>query len=151
MGRTPNTIELESLSVRYPPLVGNYLRGEVTRLMKAKGRQCSLNDVIREMIEAFRTMFGLPQPVVDVLEQERQKLKMDMQQYVSHLLFERYEQLTGHATTEVNFYEMRAAFRGGLLLVRYTDMLVDRGLLQADAPHLPHTPAVTVLADLLDS
>jgi hypothetical protein len=93
MGRTPNTIELESLSVRYPPLVGNYLRGEVGRLMKAKGRQYSLNDVIREMIEAFRTMFGLPPPVVDVLEQDRQKLKMDMQQYVSHLLFERYEQL----------------------------------------------------------
>jgi hypothetical protein len=93
MGRTPNTIELESLSVRYPPLVGDYLRKEVERLMKAKGRQYSLNDVIREMIEAFRTMFGLPQPVVDVLEQERHKLKMDMHQYVSHLLFERYEHL----------------------------------------------------------
>ena len=93
MGRTPNTIELESLSVRYPPLVGNYLRSEVARLMKAKGRQYSLNDVIREMIEAFRTMFELPQPVVEVLEQDRHKLKMDMQQYISHLLFERYEQL----------------------------------------------------------
>jgi len=45
------------------------------------------------MIEAFRTMFALPQQVVDVLEQDRQKLKMDMHQYVSHLLFERYEQL----------------------------------------------------------
>ena len=93
MGRTPNTIELESLSVRYPPPVGDYLRKEVDRLMKAKGRQYSLNDVIREMIEAFRTMFGLPQQVVEVLEQDRHKLKMDMHQYVSHLLFERYEQL----------------------------------------------------------
>ena len=49
--------------------------------------------VIREMIEAFRAMFRLPQQVVDVLEQDRQKLKMDMHQYVSHLLFERYEHL----------------------------------------------------------
>jgi hypothetical protein len=93
MGRTPNTIELESLTVRYPPGVGAYLRGEVARLMKAKGRQYSMNDVVREMVEAFRTMFGLPPQVVEVLEQERQKLKMDVYQYVSHLLFERYEQL----------------------------------------------------------
>jgi len=93
MGRTPNTIELESLTVRYPPGVGHFLRNEMTRLTKVKGKQFSLNDVIREMIEAFRTMFALPQQVVDVLEQDRQKLKMDMHQYVSHLLFERYEQL----------------------------------------------------------
>ena len=93
MGRTPNTIELESLSVRYPPLVGDFLRKEVDRLMKAKGRQYSLNDVIREMIEAFRAMFGLPQQVVEILEQDRKNLKMDMHQYVSHLLFERYEYL----------------------------------------------------------
>ena len=45
------------------------------------------------MIEAFRAMFGLPQPVVEVVEQDRKHLKMDMHQYVSHLLFERYEQL----------------------------------------------------------
>jgi len=37
MGRTPNTIELESLTVRYPPGVGHYLRNEMTRLTKAKG------------------------------------------------------------------------------------------------------------------
>jgi hypothetical protein len=93
MGRTPNTIEVESLTVRYPPGVGAFLRREVARLMKAKGRQYSMNDVVREMVEAFRTMFGLPPQVVEVLEQERHKLKMDVHQYVSHLLFERYEQL----------------------------------------------------------
>ena len=93
MGRTPNTIELESLTLRYPPAVGAFLRAEMARLMKAKGRQYSMNDVVREMVEAFRTMFSLPPQVVEVLEQERQKLKMDMHQYLSHLLFERYEQL----------------------------------------------------------
>ena len=93
MGRTPNTIELESLTVRYPPGVGQFLRNEMTRLTKAKGRQYSLNDVIREIIEAFRTTFGLPQPVVEILERDRHKLKMDVHQYVSLLLFERYEQL----------------------------------------------------------
>ncbi len=93
MGRKPNTIELESLTVRYPPGVGAFLRSEMARLMKAKGRQYSMNDVVREMVEAFRTMFGLPPQVVEVLEQERHKLKIDVYQYVSHLLFERYEQL----------------------------------------------------------
>jgi len=93
MGRTPNTIELESLTVRYPPGVGAFLRGEMARLMKAKGLQYSMNDVIREMIDAFRTLFALPPPVVEALEQERQKLKMDVHEYVAHLLFERYEQL----------------------------------------------------------
>jgi len=43
-----------------------------------------MNDVVREMVEAFRTMFGLPPQVVEVLEQERRKLKMDVHQYVSH-------------------------------------------------------------------
>jgi len=93
MGRTPNTIELESLTVRYSPGVGQFLRNEMTRLTKAQGRQYSLNDVIREMIESFRAMFGLPQQVVEVLEKDRQKLRMDVHQYVSHLLFERYEKL----------------------------------------------------------
>ena len=93
MGRAPNRIELESLSVRYPPPVGDFLRKEVDRLMKAKGRQYSLNDVIREMIEAFRTVFSLPPQVVEVIEQDRKNLKLDMHQYVSRLLFERYEQL----------------------------------------------------------
>lgn len=93
MGRTPNTIELESLTVRYPPGVGLYLRNEMARLTKAKGKQYSLNDVIRDTIEAFRTMFGLPQQVVELLEQDRQKMKMDMHQYLSYLLFERYEHL----------------------------------------------------------
>ena len=45
MGRTPNTIELESLTVRYPPGVGAFLRSEMVRLMKVKGRQYSMNDV----------------------------------------------------------------------------------------------------------
>ena len=71
MGRTPNTIELESLTVRYPPGVGQFLRNEMTRLTKAKGRQYSLNDVIREMIEPFRTTFGLPPQVIELLERDR--------------------------------------------------------------------------------
>ena len=63
---------------------------------------------------------------------------------------ERYQELSGNVLTDLDFFVVRAAFRGGLLLVRYTDMLVARGLLSLDAPHLPHTPAVTVLSALLD-
>ena len=43
----------------------------MTRLTKAKGRQYSLNDVIREMIEPFRTTFGLPPQVIELLERDR--------------------------------------------------------------------------------
>jgi aminoglycoside phosphotransferase (APT) family kinase protein len=61
-----------------------------------------------------------------------------------------YHRLTGARLADVSFYLMRAAFRGGLLLVRYTDMLVANGLLAADAPRGPHTPAERVLTALLD-
>jgi aminoglycoside phosphotransferase (APT) family kinase protein len=62
-----------------------------------------------------------------------------------------YERLSGHAIDRdaLHFYLVRAAFRGGLLLVRYTDMLVANGLLAPDAPRGPHTPAVRVLNGLL--
>jgi aminoglycoside phosphotransferase (APT) family kinase protein len=62
-----------------------------------------------------------------------------------------YERLSGHAIDRdaLHFYLVRAAFRGGLLLVRYTDMLVANGLLAPDATRGPHTPAVRVLNGLL--
>jgi len=46
------------------------------------------------MIDAFRTLFALPPPVVECWSEERQRLKMDVHEYVSHLLFQRYEQLS---------------------------------------------------------
>jgi aminoglycoside phosphotransferase (APT) family kinase protein len=66
---------------------------------------------------------------------------------------EQYERLSGRpvAVADMAFYEVRAAVRAGLLLVRFTDALVANGTLAADAPKTPYTPATNVLADLLAS
>jgi aminoglycoside phosphotransferase (APT) family kinase protein len=61
----------------------------------------------------------------------------------------RYEALSGRTVRDLHFYEVRAAFRCGLLLRRFTDMLVETGALQPDARNPPHKPAVTVLSTLL--
>jgi len=60
--------------------------------MKAKGRQYSMNDVVRRW-RGVPDDVRVAAPGCGVLEQERHKLKIDVYQYVSHLLFERYEQL----------------------------------------------------------
>jgi aminoglycoside phosphotransferase (APT) family kinase protein len=60
-----------------------------------------------------------------------------------------YEQLTKQPVRDLGFYKVRAAFRAGLLLRRYTDALVANGTVAPDAPRGPYTPAVNVLADLL--
>jgi aminoglycoside phosphotransferase (APT) family kinase protein len=62
-----------------------------------------------------------------------------------------YEQLSGRRVrrAELPFYEIRAALRAGLLLLRFTDAMVAVGRLAADAPKTPCTPATNVLADLL--
>jgi aminoglycoside phosphotransferase (APT) family kinase protein len=62
-----------------------------------------------------------------------------------------YEQRSGRTVrrADLRFYEVRAALRAGLLLVRFTDALVASGRLAADAAKTPYTPATNVLADLL--
>jgi aminoglycoside phosphotransferase (APT) family kinase protein len=65
---------------------------------------------------------------------------------------EQYQLLSGRSVgaADLTFYEVRAAVRAGLLLVRFTDALVANGTLAADAPKTPYTPATNVLTDLLD-
>ena len=60
-----------------------------------------------------------------------------------------YERLSGRSVGDLLFYEVRAALRAGLLLVRFTDALVANGTLAPDAPKTPYTPAARVLAQLL--
>jgi aminoglycoside phosphotransferase (APT) family kinase protein len=60
-----------------------------------------------------------------------------------------YEHLTGQTVRDLMFYKVRAAFRAGLLLRRFTDFLVARGVMAPDATRGPYTPAVNVLTDLL--
>jgi aminoglycoside phosphotransferase (APT) family kinase protein len=61
----------------------------------------------------------------------------------------KYEALAGRPVGDLHFYEVRAALRAGLLLVRFTDALVANGTLPPDAPKTPYTPAGRVLTDLL--
>jgi len=61
-----------------------------------------------------------------------------------------YERVAGRPVRDLHFYEVRAALRAALLLVRYTDHLVTTGVLAADAPRTPATPALVVLERLLD-
>ena len=61
-----------------------------------------------------------------------------------------YEAQSGRAVRDLHYYLVRAAFRAGLLLLRYRDGLVAAGTLAADAERGPHTPGVNVLATLLE-
>ena len=62
-----------------------------------------------------------------------------------------YERASGHPARDLHFYEVRAALRAALLLVRYSDYLVTNGTLAADAVKTPATPALVVLERLLDA
>jgi len=64
-------------------------------------------------------------------------------------VIERYQQHSGHTVRDLTFYLIRAAYRAGLLLWRFTDLLVQRGDLAPDAPRTPATPGITVLSALL--
>ncbi|MGD9995550.1 MAG: phosphotransferase family protein [Ilumatobacteraceae bacterium] len=61
-----------------------------------------------------------------------------------------YTRVSGHSVRDLHFYEVRAALRAALLLIRYGDHLVSTGVLAADAPRTPSTPALVVLERLLD-
>ena len=61
-----------------------------------------------------------------------------------------YERTSGHRAHDLHFYEVRAALRAALLLIRYSDYLVANGTLGADAAKTPATPALVVLERLLE-
>ena len=56
-----------------------------------------------------------------------------------------YEERTGFQVADLLFYEVRAALRAALLLVKYSDALVTAGVLSADTAQRPYRPAMTVL------
>ena len=66
---------------------------------------------------------------------------------------ELYRELSGLPATdaEIHFYMVRAAVRAALLLIKYGDALIAAGTMAADAARLPHTPAMVVLDNLLET
>src|SRR3954452_24841148 len=70
MARTPRTIELTSISTRFPLETRRWLELR----MKDTGRQ-SLNEVLNDLIEDGRTWYRLPNAVGEVLEPGRKERK----------------------------------------------------------------------------
>jgi len=86
MARTPRTVELTSISTRFPLETRRWLE----QRMKETGRQ-SLNEVLNDLIEDARSWFRLPKPVVEVLDRDRKQRKSpDVRDYFVNLLLERY-------------------------------------------------------------
>jgi hypothetical protein len=86
MARTPRTIELSSISTRFPLETRRWLE----QRMKETGRQ-SLNEVINDLIEDARSWYRLPKPIVEVLDRDRKQRKApDLRDYLVNLLLERY-------------------------------------------------------------
>src|SRR2546430_16825455 len=86
MARTPRTVELTSISTRFPLETRRWLE----QRMKETGRQ-SLNEVLNDLIEEARSWYRLPKPVVEVLDRDRKQRKCpDVRHYLVNLLLERY-------------------------------------------------------------
>src|SRR2546429_6825160 len=86
MARAPRTIELSSISTRFPLETRRWLE----QRMKENGRQ-SLNEVINDLIEDARSWYRLPKPIVEVLDRDRKQRKAhDLRDYLVNLLLERY-------------------------------------------------------------
>ncbi|HRE01432.1 MAG TPA: phosphotransferase family protein [Ilumatobacteraceae bacterium] len=60
-----------------------------------------------------------------------------------------YESVAGRTVTDLIFYEVRAALRAALLLIRFSDAMVENGSLPPEAAARPYTPAVKTLTYLL--
>jgi len=92
MARTPRTIELSSISTRFPLETRRWLE----QRMKETGRQ-SLNEVINDLIDDARSWYRLPKPIVEVLDRDRkQRKEHDLRDYLVNVLLERYVALEKH-------------------------------------------------------
>src|SRR3954465_3664392 len=86
MARTPRTIELTSISTRFPLETRRWLE----QRMKETGRQ-ALNEGLNHPLQDARSWFRLPKPVVEVLDRDRKQRKSsDVRDYLVNLLLERY-------------------------------------------------------------
>jgi len=78
MARTQRTVELTSISTRFPLETRRWLE----QRMKETGRQ-SLNEVLNDVIEDARSWYRLPKPVVEVLDRDRKQRKSpDVRDYI---------------------------------------------------------------------
>ncbi len=90
MGRPPTDPDkkLVGFNVRLSPPQLAFLDEQ-----KAKLDVTFAGDVIREMVEGFRTFFGLPAYQVELLRKDMASRKLTLIAYVQELLARRYEHL----------------------------------------------------------
>jgi hypothetical protein len=61
---------------------------------EAKGEP--VTDLVRGIVDDFRTLFGLPGLIVDALDADAKALGLDRRQYLMHLVARRYEDSLAH-------------------------------------------------------
>lgn len=59
-----------------------------------------------------------------------------------------YTELSGHSTKHIDFYEAFAALRGAVIMIRLATMMIQAGMLPADAEILHNNPGARILAEL---
>jgi aminoglycoside phosphotransferase (APT) family kinase protein len=62
----------------------------------------------------------------------------------------RFEELTGRAVNDIDWFEAWGALRGAILLLRLGNLMIELGLLPHDADMPSNNPAAQVLANLLE-
>lgn len=93
MPKTPARDDYYTQSFRFTP--------EQTAVIKEEAKRLgSTTAFVRELIDDYRTMFGLPSIQVDVLEADMKNLKIAThREYIRHLLALRYQTLLEHRAT----------------------------------------------------
>ncbi len=87
MPKTPARDDYFAQSFRFTPEQAATIKDEAKRLG-------STTAFVRELIDDYRTLFGLPDPQVEVLEADMKNLKLPShREYVRHLLALRYQNL----------------------------------------------------------
>jgi aminoglycoside phosphotransferase (APT) family kinase protein len=61
----------------------------------------------------------------------------------------RYEDLTGRSVCDLEYYEVLAALRGAVIMVRLARLMIDAGLLPAESEMAQNNGSSRILADLL--
>ena len=86
MPKTPARDDYFAQSFRFTPEQAATIKEEAKRLG-------STTAFVRELIDDYRTMFGLPGIQVEVLEADMKNLKLPTREYIRHLLALRYQAL----------------------------------------------------------
>jgi hypothetical protein len=93
---------VSQFSIRLPPEDEAFVR-ELRKRGRSFGggsARRSLNEVIRTIVTAVRTYFGLPRFMVDVLAADMESRRLDMHAYLQDLLARRYEELVRSTEAE---------------------------------------------------